>query len=320
MSNTQLASFAAPSAARCLLDLAWLFRSPALLSRERQRFSASVQSFDPSTRAPLDLWLASVDAQALHAFVAQALPSKAPMRLGRYAERLMEYGLRHCSMFELIAANVQLRAPDHQTGSQTTLGEFDFLLRDAQGVHWHWELAVKFYLCHARQELAQADDFKGPAGKDTLALKLHKVFGKQLAHMPPTPYDTVVWQRAAYARGWLFYPHGAPVARCQLLNDEHLKGWWLPLSAFEHTPFESTFFVHLPRLHWLAPYQLNELPVQSQAAMAKHLQHLALQTHAVSHSAGQMIACVALCGDVWIELSRGFVLPTAADMQQLVRS
>ncbi len=273
-----------------------------------------MQAFDAPQTQAIAAWLNGLDPLHLHAYVAQALPAKASMRLGRYAERLMEYALRHCTVFELIAANVPLRRMVSESDSaddkqHTTVGEFDYLLRDAQGQHWHWELAVKFYLCHALGDTAQPHDFKGPAGKDTLGLKLGKVFERQLQHLPPAPYDDTVWQPAAYARGWLFYPHGEAPTVCNALNPQHLRGWWLNLSVFEASLFESTHFVHLPRLHWLAPYALDELPVLSQAEMMAYLTAFWLNADGKQAGAGQMLACVEQRGNTWHELSRGFVMP-----------
>jgi uncharacterized protein len=301
---------AVPSAARCMADLRWLLQSPPLLSLAPQRFSAAVQVFDAAQSRIIAEWLAQLDAEQLHAYVALALPSKAPMRLGRYAERLMEYALRHCPLFELVAANVPLRNDLTQSTDKqhTTIGEFDYLLRDAQGAHWHWELAVKFYLCHA-STFAEPHDFKGPAGKDTLGLKLGKVFDRQLKHLPPAPYDTAQWQPAAYARGWLFYPHGIAPAVCDALNQRHLRGWWLRVEDFENATFESAHFVHLPRLHWLAPYNLDELPVLSQHEMAIYLTEYWQTADSKQADAGQLLACVNHQGGVWQEVSRGFVLP-----------
>ncbi len=296
-----------------MADLRWLLQSPPLLSLAPQRFSAAVQAFDAAQSRIIAEWLAQLDAEQLHAYVALALPSKAPMRLGRYAERLMEYALRHCPLFELVAANVPLRSNlvDTIDKQHTTIGEFDYLLRDDAGMHWHWELAVKFYLCHSSL-IAQPHDFKGPAGKDTLRLKLNKVFDRQLKHLPPAPYDRVDWQPAAYARGWLFYPFGTSPAVCNMLNPQHLQGWWLAKDAFARSTFQSAHFIHLPRLHWLAPYALDELPVLSQSNMAMHLAGYWQTTDSKQKDAGQLLACVVQRGAGWQEVSRGFVMPNNA--------
>jgi hypothetical protein len=303
----------APSAARCKADLIWLLQSPPLLDLTPSRFSAAVQSFTGKDTLHITQWLSLLDSAALQAYVAQALPSKAPMRLGRYAERLMEYFLRESGLFELIAANVPLRSSvGASTGTEkthTTIGEFDYLIRDVNGHSWHWEMAVKFYLCHPSSAATVAHDFKGPAGKDTLGLKLGKVFDKQLKHLPPAPFDQTVWQPAAYARGWMFYPYGEQMTPCDALNPQHLRGWWLSIEALNSAQFKSPYFVHLPRLHWLAPYSLNELPVMSLAQIKTLLLDYWLTADSKQADAGQMIACIEPSGEGWRELSRGFVMP-----------
>jgi uncharacterized protein len=296
-----------------MADLAWLLQSPPLLNLTPQHFSAPVQTFNTDDAISIGRWLSQLDASALQAYVAQALPSKAPMRLGRYAERLMEYFLRESGLFELIAANVPLRtiANEGTQKTHTTVGEFDYLMKDSNGSAWHWELAVKFYLCHPHEASAQVHDFKGPAGKDTLGLKLNKVFNKQLKHAPPAPYDNMDWHPAAYARGWMFYPHGMPLTGCDALNAQHLRGWWLTFESFKTTAFESAHFVHLPRLHWLAPYALSELTVMTQLEMAHFLADYWLTADTKQSDSGQLIACVEVNGECCRELSRGFVLPRA---------
>jgi hypothetical protein len=135
------------------------------------------------------------------------------------------------------------------------------------------------------------------------------VFDKQLKHIAPAPFDRTHWQAAAYARGWMFYPHGASVSACDALNPQHLQGWWLNAEQFKSSQFETAHFVHLPRLHWLAPYDLDELPVRDQSQTREYLLAHWRSADARQASAGVMLACVAQQGDRWIELSRGFVMP-----------
>ena len=266
--------------------------------------------FDAAQAQAIQAWLNRLDVAHLHAFVAQGMPAKAPMRLGRYAERLMEYFLREAQVFELVVANVPLRR-DIRAGDvqHTTVGEFDYLIRDAAGQPWHWELAVKFYLCHTTGLPLVPHDFKGPAGKDTLGLKLAKVFDKQLRHLPPAPYDTTSWQPAAYARGWMFYPHNEAVPACDALNPLHLKGWWLGIEGFLTAQWASAYFVHLPRLQWLAPCLGSDLAVMSHTQMHGYLQDYWRTADAKQAQAGQMLACVVSTDSGWQEISRGFVLP-----------
>ncbi|MEN9912124.1 MAG: hypothetical protein RI956_568, partial [Pseudomonadota bacterium] len=205
--------------ARCLADLKWLLQSDPLLSVQKNRFSAAVQSYNALQIKQIIIWLSQVDTEHLYRTILHTVPKKnVAIRLGRYAETLLLYFLQHSKLFELIAANVPLRSKtiEHSHKDHTTIGEIDYLLRDTNGLYWHWELAIKFYLYYPRQDslsnkaLIVANDFKGPAGVDTLALKLNKMFDKQLHHQLPPPYNpdlSTIWQAAAYTRGYLFYPY-----------------------------------------------------------------------------------------------------------------
>jgi hypothetical protein len=81
------------------------------------------------------------------------------------------------------------------------------------------------------------------------------------------------------------------------------------LADFKIAVFESAHFVHLPRLHWLAPYCLNELAMRTQAQISADLTAFWQAADSKQAGAGQLIACVVQQGDVWREVSRGFVMP-----------
>ena len=305
------------TAEQCLRDLAWLLTSPPLLSLAPQAYSATVQRFTPEQTQAINAWLLQQNGADLLNFILQAQPTSAPMRLGRYAERLMLYFFSHCALLQLIAANVPLRqTATDSLQTHTTLGEFDFLLTDNTGTHWHWELAVKFYLYHpSATTAAKADDFKGPAGKDTLALKLNKMFSRQLQHQPPAPYQRSDWQPAAYARGWLFYPFEDKNTLGAGLNPQHGRGWWENLDSFTQQRMFDTDsrFVHLPRLFWLSRYEQatksGALTLMTHAEMSVHLQNFWRNADTRTQASGQLIAELAPQGERWVEVSRGFVLP-----------
>ncbi|MEY3997033.1 MAG: hypothetical protein RL344_1376 [Pseudomonadota bacterium] len=263
--------------ARCLADLKWLLQSKPLLSLQKDRFSAVVQSYNALQKQHIVAWLSQVDTEHLYRTILHTVPKKnVAIRLGRYAETLLLYFLQHSKLFELIAANVPLRSKTIEDSHKdhTTIGEIDYLLRDTNGLYWHWELAIKFYLYYPRQDslsnkaLIVANDFKGPAGVDTLALKLNKMFDKQLYHQPPPPYNpdlSKIWCAAAYTRGYLFYPfylysqiNFSDIYACDALNPHHGRGWWLTIDQFAITNNIGDYFVHLPRLHWLAPFNSGD--------------------------------------------------------------
>lgn len=184
------------------------------------------------------------------------VPASSPtptLRLGRRAERLMEFFLRHGPTHRLVAANIALRhaAPN---GDRTTLGEIDFLLHDAAGHAWHWELAVKFFLCDTPNAHATALDFIGPDRAETLDTKLRKLFDRQLRHTPPAPWHTERWTPAACTRGWLFYRHGSRVPHTPGVHPQHLQGVWIERDRIDELDAAgATVWQAVPRSDWMCP-------------------------------------------------------------------
>jgi uncharacterized protein len=251
-----------------LAALRWLLTSPPLLSEQAaQQFNpqASIARFTAQEQQTIDAWLLQVQAQphTLNDFLNQArgkVRGHQPgvLRLGRYAEKLLEFFLLHGPTHRLAAANVPLRHPQETRAAidHTTRGEIDFLLYDAKGTPLHWELAVKYFLCHAQGDVAHAEDFIGPDAAETFSRKLTKLFARQLAHTPPAPYDATHWQPRAFARGWMFYRHGRAIPTCDLLNLAHCKGWWLPLDELDALP--NAHYMLLDRQHWMPQVQRGD--------------------------------------------------------------
>jgi hypothetical protein len=299
-----------------LAALRWLLTSPPLLApRAAQQFNpqASVAAFTPDEQQRIEAWLQEVSAapQALTAWLSEARSKvrghqPGVLRLGRYAEKLLEFFLHHGPTHRLVAANVPLRHPAHARGAidHTTRGEIDFLLHDAQGTPLHWELAVKYFLCHAQGSSAQADDFIGPDAAETFSRKLAKLFARQLTHTPPTPNDTTAWQPQAFARGWMFYRHGRRIPTCDLLDPGHCKGWWLPLEELDLLP--DAQYVLLDRQHWMPPVPREDV----HHAVGLHVLRRQLQDEWANargpHISALLIAQLNALGN---EVARYFVRP-----------
>jgi uncharacterized protein len=263
--------------------LRWLLTSPPLLSPQAaQQFNphAQVTQFTAQEHMQIERWLRSVEAapQELAAWLNHARSKvrghqPGVLRLGRYAEKLLEFFLQHGPTHRLIAANVPLRHTQETRAAidHTTRGEIDFLVHTAHGAPLHWELAVKYFLCHAQGNTAAAEDFIGPDAAETFARKLTKLFARQLAHTPPAPHDTTRWQPQAFARGWMFYRYGRAVPTCALLNPHHCKGWWLPFEELDALP--DAQYVLLDRQHWMPPVQqVESLPLLRRDALRQQLQ------------------------------------------------
>jgi hypothetical protein len=147
-------------------------------------------------------WLVALDTEprSLHDFIAQR-PTR---RLGQYFETLIAFLLAHIPDTQIIATNLQVQ------NAQRTLGEYDFLFRDADGNICHWETAVKFYL--QAEPLSEQRAFIGLAVRDRLDIKLDRVFQHQLqlGHTPAgraaLPTGLVLQKTQAFIKGYLFYP------------------------------------------------------------------------------------------------------------------
>jgi uncharacterized protein len=282
--------------AQHLAALRWLLLSPPLVVSPDT--VAQLASFTPQERASIDQWLQALEADGTA--LADWMQTRAEARIGRYAERLLEFYLTHGPQHRLVAAHVPLRS--EVNGLKVTHGELDFLLTDAQGQHLHWELAVKFFLCTATGDKATPADFIGPNGVETLAHKWHKLFAKQLAHKPPEPWNAHTWQSQAFTRGWMFYRWGSVVPHCAALHAEHCKAWWIDWADMGQLPQGQ--YVHLPRLQWMAPLTQLGGDFCSRDEMALHLRQLWGTTER-----GTDAQMIVLLSSSFAEMHRFFIRP-----------
>ncbi len=224
------------------------------------RAGGQLAVFNETEQRSIGQWLEALQADS--SLLTQWMQSRPEARIGRYAERLLEFYLIHGPTHRLQAAHVPLRSAVN--GLMVTHGELDFLLTSLPNLQTqqqpqaekflHWELAVKFFLCTATGDTATPADFIGPNGVETLAHKWHKLFANQLtrahSHTLPAPWDANDWQPQAYTRGWMFYRWGHKVPRCEALHPEHGQGWWVNAADFATLP--QAEYAFLPRLHWMA--------------------------------------------------------------------
>ncbi|HUW29044.1 MAG TPA: DUF1853 family protein [Sulfuriferula sp.] len=286
-------------------DLAWVMAAPGLLDE------AATPDFgvpdavcrDILARAMPQLLELDRHPAALHDWIA----ARSSHRLGRYFETLLEYWLSHLMGGRLVAANLPVKAGD------IVMGEYDFLWRDVAGALNHWEASVKFYL--------QVDAAAGLAGyvgtltRDRLDLKFSHLRDKQLklAATPageaalPRPGEAV--SARALLKGWLFYPYGQPVTPAPEVSLQHLSGWWLRWGETAFKPQPGLHWKVLPRLEWLTPVMSrSEAELQTGTDFSA-----ALEAHFAVGSAPLLLAGLTTAGNVWQEVTRGFVLPAGWD-------
>jgi len=287
-------------------------------------------------------WLLSADPGALPPTIAELAAGRehprphgaahAPsLRLGRHAERLLQFTLEHTPGLELLAANLPVRRAGAH-GVQT-LGELDFVWRDAgSGAIVHWEMAAKFYLLVDPVPEAQRGDaapprlhhFVGPNLVDRLGDKLGHLVHRQLAlsHMPEAfaLLGRKVDRSEVYLLGWLFYRNGRVPAGVRDLGiaPDHLHGWWdtLPEWADWAATRAGSRWFRLPRSAWMAPALV---PWAQTEPLASVRDALALRFAETRHDKSwRREAPVMLCElepagplapGLWRERTRGFVVP-----------
>lgn len=282
-------------------DLAWAITSPPLLAEtpwpQRHPLAGSGWAADPEALAA---WLHALEAApaALLAFLEQ----HSVRRLGLYYERLWQFALAAAPGVELLAANLAVR------DGARTLGEFDLLLEDAEGLH-HLELAVKFYLGPPNDEGRRLEAWLGPGCHDRLDRKLAHL-GEQQLRLGEQPAAAAVLAAAGVRRpvpslwlaGYLFYPWPSGGAAPRGAHPCHLRGSWLHRQHWravaERLP--AARWRALPRARWLAPAAGTEGLAGDQ--LAQWLLGLEPMMQA------QMVARVNAEGH---ELERMFVVPDA---------
>lgn len=291
-------------------DLAWVIGSPGLLDETWAAYAGRVVD-DAWCRAQLKTcaqWLAGLDTEphSLHDFIALR-PTR---RLGQYFESLIAFWLAQIPDTQIIATNLQVQ------NGQRTLGEYDFLFRDAEGNTCHWETAVKFYL--QAEQLSEQSAFIGLAVRDRLDIKLDRVFQHQLelGHTPAgraaLPTGIALKKTQAFIKGYLFYlvtqagRSFIPITSIPGISVNHLSGWWIrhPVGALPRTSSDSYWTIS-PRLRFLAPVRLGAgTSVMQQAEICA-----ALDAHfAVSDESVQVIELQRGIDNSWREATRGFVV------------
>lgn len=281
--------------------LAWLIGSPSLLRGPAVVNDAWCQ--DALARS--QSWLNALDRQpaALEDYIAE----RRITRIGRLAEALMGYWLRHEGRFELLAENLAVREGGR------TLGDFDFIVRERQsGEVVHWELTVKFYL--HRPEIGGFSGYVGPGEKDILAAKAGHITDRQLqlAHAPAGQAALALLgvtkiEASAFCKGWLFYPGPAAGAEMAGLNPAHARGSWWRHAAGAQPP--AGHHVVLDRLQWLT------FPACVKADQALDAEQLTSLLDARVAGAGEALLLARVEPEngvrpaVFRETSRAFVVP-----------
>lgn len=315
-------------------DLAWLLLSSDLLRADgANAFPAELGNATPSDAelAMLERWLLAQDRQpaSLKTFLAAGESA----RLGRYAERLLQFYLREGPGYELMAAGLQVR--DRRQGGQT-LGECDFLIRHLASQRMlHWELAVKLYLYVPPggedtsvddPSIASAEQYRwlGPNLADSLGDKLQHLLLHQLRLTTMEAAQSILphagpWQAQAYLKGWMFHPLGAgrdavpSVPLPAVISAGHGRGWWATRAEWQQATDAAAngsavaAWSVLPRVHWLAPARLTASEVMDRPALGARI--AALWQNGQPHEPLLVVGLAENADGTWDETQRGFIVP-----------
>ncbi len=290
--------------------LAWLLDSPDLLDAAAPWWTGRIATLGPVSSATAS-WLAALDADP--APLDAALGAKVYSRLGLYAEKLMAFYFAQHG--QLAAHGLQVRVA--HKGGKETVGEFDFLLEEPDGLR-HIEFATKFYLLDSQLDTTDFDLLVGPNLGDTLGRKMRKIFEQQLALADHPAAQAVLPQPVtsaqALVKGWLYYPPGRdPVVPG--LTPDHCRGRWHTLAGIaEGVACPGERFVVMPRLQWLAPLKVpaargadDALPPTPPALSRAELAALLAQKFGVDPSP-VMVATVREEGEWLLEEARAFIV------------
>ena len=281
-------------------SLAWMLTAPSMLAKDSTVWHHQIANLILPEKSKLRAWLLALEQYPTELHEALALHKH--RRLGHYAENLLGFYLKHAGLLYLHGLQV------HEDNF-STIGEFDFLLNDPDGL-LHFEIATKFYLFEPRNELnhlANLADFLGPNLADTLAAKMDKIFYKQLtlshhiAAQKLLPKQVVAAK--ALVKGWLFY-RNQRLSQMSIdgIAEDHCRGYWWTLEDIDRLTIP--YFLILERLQWLAPAQTRLDMVMEQDQL-----HNVLFRHFQRDNAPIMLALMTKNGDVMQEYCRGMVVP-----------
>ncbi|MEP5766508.1 MAG: DUF1853 family protein [Halieaceae bacterium] len=274
----------------CVRDLAWAGFSPLLIKTHRMSgaglpwtayWAQKLKELDQDP-APL----------------LEHLDKAQSNRLGIYYESLWHYLLQEDPDTELLAHNLPIR------DESQTIGEFDCLFYCLRRkIHVHLELAVKFYLGVASDNI-----WLGPGRQDRLDLKLERLLQHQsqlgqhpAAREPLLALGIQSYESRIDLKGYLFSP-GEGMSTPQGYNPENPLQHWHSIDQFlalPPLPQDWIGWQKIPRKRWLSPFLANEGKPEHWDSLSA-----ALEQRFVS---GKRPVQVAACDDAGVEQYRCFV-------------
>jgi uncharacterized protein len=266
-------------------DLCWAINSPSLI-----RTSIEHSACWPVCEA------AEVAPESLQNFCDQ----HARHRVGQYFEDLVHFYLKAVRNYEIVEHGLQI-----QEGGRT-VGELDFLYREADGGLHHCETAVKFYL-YIPESNESGSQFIGPNAADNFERKTQRLFDHQLK-LSEERFPMVV-KREAFVKGRIFYHplKDAPEELPTALAADHLRGVWIRESELEwlKSSGADAKFRAARKPLWLAPdvATVDDSELRSVDEICDQVRQ-----HFTERRTPQLINALVVCDGVWLESQRIFVV------------
>jgi uncharacterized protein len=266
-------------------DLLWAINSPSLIRTSPEHSPC---------------WPVCEAAEVVSGLLQSSCVQHARHRVGLYFEDLVHFYLKVVRSYEIVEHGLQI-----QEGGRT-VGELDFLYRDADGGLHHCETAVKFYL-FIPESNESGSQFIGPNAADNFERKTQRLFEHQLK-LSEERFPSVV-KRVAYVKGRIFYHplRDAPEALPTALAPDHLRGIWIRESELEwlRSSGDETKFRVARKPLWLAPDVVtpDDSELRTISGICRYLRR-----HFAERRTPQLINALIAHGDVWRESQRIFVV------------
>lgn len=307
-------------------DLYWILKSPGLLNPEHPAFADKLLSDEwfQKKASEGEEWFYRYDQNPAALLEDLKTRENQTMLLGRYFEALLSFWIRDYLKPEVFYGGIPVfeHKPSKVGQGRNTIGEFDFLFKTLSSQIYHWEAAVKFYICAAQtpEQSLKMDHYFGTFLKDRLDIKITKIFQHQLklsgnldgertlAYLElPKP------QPKAWVKGMLFYPaqtHWKNHPYPNEVSPHHQRGWWTEANALD-IPAENINdrWVILPKHRWLSPAMVRPGDEDPKLFTLGEMQEHC-QKHFSEHVAPLMWAEVSWdeSTQTWHEVNRGLVV------------
>lgn len=171
------------------------------------------------------------------------------LRLGKYAEELMQFYFQKSIKYTALEHNIQL------IDEKLTVGEIDYLLQENKNQNYiHLELAIKFFL---KININEEHHWIGPSTKDNLSKKRSKLLNHQLqltktyANLIPEKFQRIDFTPKLLLKGAEFIHFKKYVIQANPFKN----AWWVHEEDLESIQVINYKFSIVPnRKDWIFPF------------------------------------------------------------------